>query len=183
MGAHSVTPEASKLIQQLKAEGQSLRAIAQSVKERLGIALNHVAIKRHLDSIAGRKRERPLEAARLAAAKAPQAPQPQDDEADRPILGEIEALEREATKIQQLLGASMPHRDRTALQAELRATYASIRKARDAEREEAESQSADAAWVLAKLKRFDAMEAVDAPAAADDDEDGLPQATGTAAAR
>lgn len=182
MPAHSVTPQASELIQSLRREGQSFRAIAKSVGERLGIALNHVAIKRHLDSIGGKKRSRAGEAARLEAQRSPQRPEPPPDEEPQAPLPEIEALEREAVRLQGLLGRDMPHRDRTALTSELRATFASIRKAREAEREEAESQSADAAWVLAKLKRFDAMAAEDTPTAATED-DEVPPATGTEAAR
>lgn len=178
MPAHSVTPEVSELIQKLKEQGESLRDIAKIASERLEKPISHTAIKRHLDSIAGRKRERPLEAARLEAQRAGQAPQPPESAEDRPILGEIEALEREATKIQQLLGTSMPHRDRTALQAELRATYASIRKAREAEREEAEAQDVDTAWTMAKLKRFDRMNS-GAPIEDDAPTTQLPEATGT----
>ena len=187
MPAHSVTPQVSELIQSLRREGKSFRDLAQIASERLGKPISHTAIKRHLDSIGGKKRSRPREAARLAEAQAPKRPQPPQPTPqageERETLPEIEALEREAVKLQALLAGDMPHRDRTALTAELRATYVSIRKAREAEREEAELQSADAAWVLAKIKRFDAMAreaaGAEAPAATDED-DGLPPAARTA---
>ncbi len=185
MGAHSVTPQASELIQSLRREGQSYRECARIVEERLSIRLSHVAIKRHVDSLAGKKRNQPEELAQRAARRAGEvlnAGLPAPEAPPRDVLGEIEALEREAEELQRLLGGVMPHRDRTALGAELRATFASIRKAREAEKAAFEAQDSDTAWTMAKLRRFDRMNnglPAEASDAADADASQLPEATGT----
>ncbi len=170
MPNHIITPAASELIRTEKAAGKSSRDIAKILADRLGIEIDQRTVSRHMQKLA------PVLGAKPRSVEvAPAAPR---EPAEVDSIDEIEALERQVVTLLGLLEGDIPNRDRVAINAELRQTYGSIRKAKSARREEAAIQSADAAWVLAKLKRFDAMAG---EGAEQDDEDAVPATTGTAA--
>ena len=149
MGRKTVTNDAAQLIAELYDAGTSTRDIARVVRERLGLDLNQSTIVRHL----GRSKPAPTRA--RAHGNAPHVPRP--PEALEPTLDEIPALERRARRLQELLDdedALTGARDVCALNAELRQTFASIRKARAAQREAAGILSADAQATLARIRKF-----------------------------
>ncbi|MGL4442641.1 MAG: hypothetical protein ACRCU1_03380 [Alsobacter sp.] len=65
--------------------------------------------------------------------------------------------------LEAMLKTDLPTRDWVAANAELRQTFASLRHARRELREVKQTESADTAWMVAKLKRFAAMNAQSQP--------------------
>ncbi len=191
MPTHRVTSRASEIICAGKKAGKTSREIAKEVKKKLGIELDQRTISRHIATIRGKPRDR----AREGAKAKPKAParrkpsvldliEPPPIDPDRKTLPEIEALEREAATLQKLLAHDLPPPHRAALNAELRQTFTSIRKANQAKREVEKQQGADLDWLKRKLKRFAEIDGEELPEAVEDDggaERGeLPEAAGAA---
>ncbi len=174
MPTHRITSEASARIVAGKKAGKSSRAVAQELKDELGIELDQRTISRHVGKIG----EQPPP----VAPKMPRRPRADEDDDPgfephppaTPTLDEVTALETEVSYLQVLLANPLPPRDRTALNAELRQTFASIRMAKKAIKDAQDSEDEDVTWMIAKLKRFAAMNAQtdDAPQPAADDEPG-----------
>lgn len=199
--SQKITPAASELITREKRAGKSSREVARLCQEQLGISIDQRTISIHAARIAGKARDRTGEPGRsepIREIREPEAPKPpaktkkkperdpapprampeprfeSGEGAVEPTLDEIEALEREARRLQRLLQIDLTAKDRAALNSELRQTFGAIRKAQGARQEAAKLENADTAWVLAKLKRFDRMNT----GATEEDEgaDGLSEA-------
>lgn len=163
-----ITAEALEVIHRLKAAGKSSRETAKTLRETLGIEVDQRTISRHAKANGSIPLSEPADYA-LGA-------EPEDDGQPFAVeLDEVTALEAQVAKLQRELAGRLRPRDRAQLSGELRQTFASIRKAKAAKLEAEELQDADAAWMLAKIKRFDAM---NRDAAEDDGE--LPEAARTA---
>lgn len=146
-----VTPEASAIIAAGKAAGRSSRAIADQLETELGLVLNQTTISRHLPKLGV---EKPTTPAQCAPTAAPKAKQPKHPKRVK-VLGEIPALEREAAKLQQLLGLpNIPASDRAKLTSELRGCFRAIRNAEIAQRSQTAQADADTRSVLAKLAKL-----------------------------
>lgn len=167
MPINRVTPEVSNLAQALRVGGSSYTVIAQQVNDQLGIALDASAIRRHLDRIGGKGRDRSKELARHASRKSSlvpiavlptgQAPQAPPQGVAATPLDEITSLEAQAQRLNLLLLADMPARDRAALVKELRGCFASIRAAKGVVQTSKSGQSDGTSWVIAKLRKFAAQ--------------------------
>lgn len=183
---HKVTSGASQLILREKRAGKSSRDIAKKLLDELGVTLDQRTISRHVARIEGKAQKRAPEPAPTPKVKPRPKARPERTSTERvPIpsstgettLDEVEALERQVLKLQVLLEEDLPPKDRAALTGELRQTFASIRKAVTAKKQLAATSNSDAEWVLAKLRRFDAMNrGAEAPV----DDGAVPEAAGAA---
>lgn len=155
------TSAASKLAQEAKKQGLSLREIAEKLRKDLGIDVDHVTVSRHLKRIAGEARDRSPETEsspqkgtatgqRTVRNERNDLPDPQSP----PTLDETEALERQVVTLQTLLQADMPPKDRAALNGELRQTFAAIRKARSAASTVQVASDDELRFVDERLRRF-----------------------------
>jgi hypothetical protein len=152
--SHRITADAGDAICRWKQAGKSSRDIAAQLAEQFGIQVDQRTISRYV----GRVREKP--APKRQETRQEPTPDLADQEpAPEPTLDEIEALERRATRLQQLLArdGSMPIRDMAAINAELRQTFAAIRKARAAKQEQTNVLSAEAQATLARIRKFQAQ--------------------------
>ena len=183
MPVHRVTSAASGLITSGKAAGKSSRQIAADIFDQFGIRLDQRTISRHVKAIDGKYQKRADEQPRTSkapkakATPAKHATRRQDEPADETEdLDEVTELRRQARQLAGLLKGDLTPKDRAALNAELRQTFASIRKADVARRQAETGGNADTAWVVAKLRRFDAMNRGETEAPAVNDDGELPEA-------
>jgi hypothetical protein len=166
MPVNRITTEASALIQAEKAAGKTSRDIAAAVNDQLGIALDQRSISRHLARLEGKTQKRKPKAPKKASAK-PTAPKSAGRKAKAAApLDEIPTLEARAVALKTQLdnSAKLTPPDIAKLNAELRQTFAAIRKAKDWGSRGKTGTNQDTAWVIAKLQRLAASTAEDVPA-------------------
>lgn len=182
-----VTADAAVKIARWKKSGKSAREIS-ALLEAQGIKLDQRTISRFVARSHDAPQPKPYRPAPTVRAPIDE-PGPAVDEpgepTQEPTLDEIEALERSAKQLQRLLAAPLPVRDTAALNAELRQTFASIRRARAAQSSQAGILSAEAQATLAKIRKFQAQNkayptpAVAAPVEPEPEDAPIPAATGT----
>lgn len=166
MPGFKITEPMGRAIRQAKAAGASGRAIAEQIGESFGTPIDQRSINRYLKANPGKpSKNRPEHV--------PTAPRPDDGKA----LDEIETLQARVRDLNERLSdADIEPRLIAPLNAELRQTFASIRKADKARTEAKSRASGDTAWVVAKLKRFVSMKATGG--AAKEDDAAVPPAAG-----
>lgn len=166
MAGFKITAAIGKAIRAAKDAGRSDRAIAKEIAEAYGISLSHRAVGQYLQK---------------TPAKTPRTSRESDTsregEPSQSTLDEIETLQERVRDLNERLSdPDIEPRLIAPLNAELRQTFASIRKADKARAEAKSRASGDTAWVVAKLKRFVSMKATGG--AAKDDDAGVPPAAG-----
>lgn len=147
------TPEASDIIAKGKAAGRSSRDIQKDVKDQTGIDLDQRTISRYTKKLGVEKpgsslsKTKPSKPDAKSKASKPRASR------KVPVLDEIPALQREAARLQQILGLTIPNSDRAKVTAELRSCFKAIRGAELAKAQRLNLQSSEAQKLLATLER------------------------------
>lgn len=140
--AAKITEAIGKTIRTAKRKKLGGPTIVALVLERHGVQLDRRTIDRYLEANPPRPSRKPRAHAAIHA----------EDELD-----ELVTLRARARELHDLLSADLSPGNVVKVNAELRQTFKSIRGAETAKRKNEKSASQDATWVLAKLKRFDAM--------------------------
>lgn len=178
MAGFKITAVIGRAIREAKRAGRSDRAIAQEIGDQFGVSLSHRAIGQYIQKT-------PLDRPETDGKPQSIRPAPSSHPGTSPVLDEIETLQARIRDLNDRLSdPDVEPRLIAPLNAELRQTFASIRKADKARTEAKAKASGDTAWVVAKLRRFVSMNGNDGGAASDDDtdegdEDEVPEATGT----
>jgi hypothetical protein len=159
-----ITEQVGKTIRSAKKRGLGGPTIVALVLERHGVQLDRRTIDRYLAANPPRQRPKRTD---------PAGTDPASD------LDELETLRARARELHQLLATNLSPGNVVKVNAELRQTFKSIRGAEAARIAASKSASTDATWVLAKLKRFDAMNRGEIVDDATDSE-GVPAAAGAA---
>jgi hypothetical protein len=145
-----ITAAIGKAIRAAKDAGRSDRAIAKEIAETFGVSLSHRAVGQYLQKT-------PAKVSRIARQPASNREDPQPSQAGG-ALDEISTLQERVRDLNERLSdPDVEPRLIAPLNAELRQTFASIRKADKARTEAKSRASGDTAWVVAKLKRFVSM--------------------------
>jgi hypothetical protein len=175
---HKITADAAIKIARWSKSGKSAREIARLLKVQ-GLQIDQRSVSRFITRC-----DEPRLGSFDPQESPPESPNKPPQETEISIsLDEIAALELRARRIQEVLrdDAAIPIRDMVALNAELRQTFASLRKARAAQREAVGILSADAQATLDRIRKFQRQNqsypaTVEEPAPQDAP---IPAATGT----
>ncbi len=162
MNPPRITGEAARYVLERAQTDASHETIARELEQRFDLVVSSRAVGRMLAVFNEQVDRSPAEAPLEASEADPGAAAVDGDDtapAVEPTLDEIPALEAQALKLQRLLAGRLPHKDRAALNGELRQTFNSIRKAQAAKQAAKDGTNEDTTWVIAKLKRFEAMNA------------------------
>lgn len=183
MGRRAITSDAAQLIAEAKSAGKSSRETARIVHDRLGIELDQSAISRHWAQVQKKPKAKQPSNPKAARARRPATTSGAPAEVSRvePTLNEIEALQRRARRLQELLedeGSLSGARDVVALNAELRQTFASLRRAQAAKQVADKSLSREATEILERLRKM-ANQQREYPTESKDDGVPLPAAVGS----
>jgi hypothetical protein len=176
MAGFKITAVIGRAIKAAKAAGRSDRAIAQEIAEQHGVSISHRAVGQYLKKTSAR-------AAPTGVAPRPMRSEPASHRTASSALDEIETLQARIQDLNDRLSdPDVEPRLIAPLNAELRQTFASIRKADKARTEAKARASGDTAWVVAKLRRFVSMNGTGGAAAKDDTDDDaeLPATAGPA---
>lgn len=162
-----ITPAIERMIRSGRKRGLSSAQIAALVDDRHRVRLDRSTITKYLAANPARpSRKRPAPPATTEAVE----------------LDELGTLRARARELHTMLQGDLSPGNVVKVNAELRQTFKSIRGAEQARQKAKNAASADAAWVLAKLKRLDAMNRGEIEDDASKDE-RLPEAAGAAGSR
>lgn len=187
MPVRSITPQIASLIGSLATPGTSARSIAKTLKEGHGIALDQRTISRHLGKLKGKKQARKGKPGatktkgRRSASKG--IPKASTQVATPEVLEEVETLKAQAKRLHGWMNQAVFASDFVRLNAELRQTFAQLRRIEQAALTQQQMANDDLSEVMKTLRDLAANETQDATEEAPEEDSpdvDLPEASGTA---